>query len=66
LIKTAKKVAPRTYVPTIGKEKGIVHYIYNKEILKRHFVGFKIIDLWQDKEDYYCFIGILINKKEIP
>lgn len=61
LVKTAKKIAPRTYVPTIGDEMGLIHYIYNKQILKKHYKNFKIIDLWKDSNGYYCLLGV--NKK---
>ena len=57
LVKTAKKIAPRTYAPTIGDETGMLHYIYNKATIKKHYKNFKIIDLWRDNKDYYCFIG---------
>ena len=33
LIKTAKKIAPRTYAPTKGNEVGLTHFIYNKKIM---------------------------------
>ncbi len=58
LVKTAQKIAPRTYVPTIGDEKGLTHYIYNKEEIKRHYKNFSIKKMWKDKKDYYCFIAI--------
>lgn len=57
VIKTARKIAPRTYVPTIGNEAGAIHYVYNKATIKSHYKNFKIIDLWRDKKDYYCFLG---------
>lgn len=59
LVKTARKIAPRTYVPTIGKEEGLIHYIYNKEVLKKHYKDFEFLDLWQDSKDYYCLLGQL-------
>jgi len=57
LVKTAKKIAPHTYVPTDGKEVGLTHYIYNKDEIKKHFKDFKILKSWKDDKDYYCFIG---------
>lgn len=57
IVKTAKKIAPRTYVPTIGNEAGLTHYVYDKYTLKKHYKNFKIIDLWKDDKDYYCFLG---------
>ncbi len=62
LVKTAKKIAPRTYVPIVGNEIGLVHYIYNEQILKKHYRNFKILNLWRDSRDYYCFLGE--NKKD--
>ncbi len=62
LIKTAKKIAPRTYVPTIGNEKGLIHFIYNKKIIKKHYNNFKILKIWKDSRDYYCFIAQNKNK----
>lgn len=61
VVKTAKKIAPRTYLPTIGNEAGIPHYVYDKATIKKHYKNFKIIDLWRDDKDYYCFLG-RINK----
>jgi len=61
LVKTAKKIAPRTYVPTIGDETGLIHYIYDKQTLKKHYRNFKILDLWKDSNGYYCLLGE--NKK---
>ncbi len=57
LVQTAKKIAPNTYVPTLGNEKGLIHFIYNKKILLEHFKAFKLIRLWKDERDYYCFFG---------
>ncbi len=57
IIKTANKIAPRTYVPTMGSEKGLVHFIYNKKIIWEHYRNFRIIKFWKDDKDYYCIIG---------
>lgn len=57
LVKTARKIADRTYVPTQGKETGLPHFVYNKSILLNHFNNFKIIKIWKDDKDYYCFLG---------
>jgi SAM-dependent methyltransferase len=59
VIKDAREVAPRTYVPRTGDEAGVTHYVYDKSIIKKHYKDFKIIDLWRDKKDYYCFLGKL-------
>lgn len=57
LVKTAKKIAPNTYKPTIGKEKDLIHFIYNKDLIQKHFKHFKIIEFWKDDKDYYCFLS---------
>ena len=62
LIKTAKKIAPRTYVPTKGNEDGLTHFIYNKKLIKKHYYNFKILKIWKDSRDYYCFIAQNKNK----
>jgi ubiquinone/menaquinone biosynthesis C-methylase UbiE len=57
LVKTAKKIAERTYVPTEGHEKGLPHFLYNQKVIRQHFRNFKISSFWKDKKDYYCFIA---------
>lgn len=57
LVKTARKTGKNTYLPTIGEEINVPHFIYNKELIKRHYRNFKIIKFWKDKKDYYCFIA---------
>lgn len=59
LVKTAKKIAPHTYVPTLGDEQGLTHFIYTKTILLNHFRKFKIINLFKDSKDYYCLIAVV-------
>lgn len=59
-----KVIAPRTYVPIEGDEKGVVHYLFNKELLVKEFKDFKILDFWIDYgkekwERYYCLSGAL-------
>lgn len=61
LVKTANKIAPHTYIPTQGNEVGLVHFIYNKELVKKHFKKFEILKLWKDDKDYFAFVGR--NKK---
>ncbi|MBR9700638.1 class I SAM-dependent methyltransferase [Candidatus Woesearchaeota archaeon] len=57
LVKTAKKMAPNTYVPTKGSEKGLTHFIYSKKRLLDHFELFDIIETWKDDKDYYCLLA---------
>jgi len=58
LVKTAKKIAPNTYVPTQGNEVGLTHFIYSKGRVKQHFRDFRIDEMWKDEKDYYCFVGV--------
>jgi ubiquinone/menaquinone biosynthesis C-methylase UbiE len=58
LVKTAKKVEDRVYIPTKGSEVGIPHFIFNKSIIYKMFNKFKIIELQKDYLDYYSVIMI--------
>ncbi|KUK83413.1 MAG: Methyltransferase type 11 [Microgenomates bacterium 39_6] len=58
LVKTAKQISERVYVPTKGREVGMPHFIFNKKILKKLFSNFDITDFWRDKRDYYSFLAI--------
>lgn len=56
----SKKIAPRTHFPLEGREKGVVHYLFNKRLIRKEFKNFRIHDLWVDSRDaYYCFLGEL-------
>jgi 2-polyprenyl-3-methyl-5-hydroxy-6-metoxy-1,4-benzoquinol methylase len=55
----AKEIAPRTFVNIEGEEKGVVHYVFNKEILRKEFRNFRIYNLWVDSKRYYCLLGEL-------
>ncbi len=57
LVKTAKKVEPHTYLPTIGDEIGIPHYIFNQQLIKKHFSQFENLVIAKDEKDYYCISG---------
>lgn len=57
-----KIVKPRTYIPLEGKEAGIIHYLFNKEILVKLFNNYEILKFWtgygkQKWERYYCLLG---------
>lgn len=53
-------IADRTYVPIEGGEKGLIHYLFNKELLRKEFKSFKIIDIWVDGDKrHYCLLGEL-------
>jgi SAM-dependent methyltransferase len=55
-----KFIAPKTYIPLSHDEKGLIHYLFNKKILRKEFKGFKIYDIWVDSErGHYCLLGEL-------
>ncbi|XOB41730.1 MAG: class I SAM-dependent methyltransferase [Candidatus Nealsonbacteria bacterium] len=57
-----KVIGPRTYIPIEGGEKGLIHYLFNKELIKKEFKNFKINNIWIDsKRRHYCFLGELKN-----
>jgi len=62
--KTRYKItAPRTYIPMEGGEKGLPHYLFNKEIIQTEFKHFKIQDIWTDNaKRHYCFLARLRRK----
>lgn len=53
-----KMIAPRTCVLLEGDEKGVVHYLFNKELLIKEFKDFKFHDFWIN-HGYYCLLGEL-------
>lgn len=57
LVKTAKKIEPHTYLPTIGDEIGIPHYIFNLQLINKHFSRFDKLTITKDDKDYYCISG---------
>ncbi len=54
-----KMIAPRTFVPLDGDERGLPHYLFNKEILQKSFRNFKILKIDTDKHKHYCLLGRL-------
>ncbi len=63
-----KLMASRTYAPIEGDEKGVIHYLFNKELLRKEFKNFKIHNLWLDYgkkkwEYYYCLLGELKSRR---
>jgi len=59
-----KVIAPHTYIPLEGREKGIVHYLFTKKSLQEAFRSFKT-EIWLDEtKDYYCLLGTLKEPKE--
>lgn len=58
-----KVIAPNTYVPVSGGEKGLIHYLFNKKTIKQEFKNFEL-KIWVDKKArHYCFLGELKTKK---
>ena len=50
----------RTYVPIEGGERGLIHYLFNRKLIKREFKNFKIPNIWVDSNGrHYCFWGQL-------
>ncbi|MDI6905013.1 MAG: class I SAM-dependent methyltransferase [Candidatus Bathyarchaeia archaeon] len=54
-----KFIAPRTYTILCGEEKGVPHYQFNKELLRKNFRSFKILNLYVNKNGSYCLLGEL-------
>jgi len=55
-----KFIAPRTYVPLSHHEKGLIHYLFNKELLRKEFKNFKIYNIWvSSNKGHYCLLGEL-------
>lgn len=65
LVKKATQVESSTFIPTIGNEKGIPHYIFSKKRIREHLKNFTIFSLWQDSKDYYCILAKKINPNSI-
>ena len=60
-----KIIAPRTYIPMEGREKGLTHYFFDKKGIKKEFRGFKISRIWAcDNGRHYCLSGQLRNAKK--
>lgn len=55
-----KIIDSRTYIPIEGIEKGLPHYLFNKELIKKEFHNFRINNIWvnSDRRHYY-FVGII-------
>lgn len=55
-----KFIAPRTFIPLSHDEKGMVHYWFNKKLLRKEFKNFKIDDIWiESNGKHYCLLGKL-------
>jgi len=55
-----KVIAPRTYMPTAGKERGLPHYLFNKELVRKEFRNFKNLKINVEANGWhYYFTGEL-------
>ncbi len=55
-----KVIDSRTYVPVEGGEKGLIHYLFNKKLIRKEFKSFKILNIWvNSNKRRYCFLGEL-------
>jgi ubiquinone/menaquinone biosynthesis C-methylase UbiE len=55
-------IAPRTFIPLTGDEKGLIHFWFNKKLLRKEFRNFKIYNIWVDPEAHYALLGELKKK----
>ena len=62
--KKSRKVAPHTYIPLEGRERGVVHFLYNRALLRQDFRAFRILDIHKDKSEHYCLLGRLKGTSE--
>ncbi len=54
-----KVIGIRTYIPIERGEKGLTHYLFNKELIRKEFKNFRP-DIWVDPDGrHYCFSGQL-------
>lgn len=58
-------IAPNTYMPLEGKEKGLVHYSFTKKSLMDAFASFKASVWFDSRHDYYCLFGELREQGQL-
>lgn len=56
LVKTATRIEDRVYVPTIGSEIGIAHFIFSRSVIRSLFKKFKVEKIGNDYMDYYSVV----------
>lgn len=55
-----KFIAPRTFIPLSHDEKGLIHYWFNKRLLRKEFKNFRIYNIWIEvKKGHYGLLGEL-------
>lgn len=57
-----KVIEPRIYIPIEGEEKGLIHFCFNKELIRKEFKNFKIINI-RIRKGHYCLLGESKNAK---
>ncbi len=55
----SKVLAERTFLPTKGRETGVIHYRFNKANLLETFRHFKPLSFHIDSQMNYCLVGEL-------
>lgn len=55
----SEKVAPQTYAPLDGDEKGLPHFIYTEQQLRDDFKDFRVMKLYKDEGNHWCLLGVL-------
>ena len=62
-IPNKKQIAPRNFILLKGNDVGVPHYSFNKNILRKEFKDFKILNIWHESSKrHYC---LLCQKKMI-
>ena len=58
-----KVIGPRTYAPTEGGEKGLIHYLFNKRLIRKEFKNFQINELWvaPNRRHYYLVARLAVS-----
>jgi len=60
-----KVIGPRAYIPMETGEKGLIHYLFNKKLLRKEFKNFKIYDIWVSSDRrHYCLLAELKNTSQ--
>lgn len=54
-----REIEPNTCLLLEGEEKGVLHYFYNRKLLKKDFKNFSIKKIWIDCWGYYALLGEL-------
>lgn len=66
--KRFQQIEENTFLPLDGREKGIPHYYFDEEQIRKFFSAFKSLDIHVDSKNHYCFLGekaenIVVDKK---